>query len=142
MIGKMFILSFSDAEEHIIDKLKTIIEDEYSVEYAEIVPKTVLSFKNLEIYLREREVYRNGKLILLSKQEFLVLKYLTEHPEWVCTKEEIYNAICGDEFVGDIDNSIYCLIRSLRKKLETDSRHPEYIQTVRGVGYKFVVPVE
>ena len=42
----------------------------------------------------------------------------------------------------DIDNIIYCLIRNLRKKLETDPRHPEYIQTIRGVGYKFVIPEE
>lgn len=38
-----------------------------------------------------------------------------------------------------IDNIIYCLIRSLRKKLEPDPRHPRYIHTVRGVGYKFEV---
>lgn len=42
----------------------------------------------------------------------------------------------------DIDNIIYCLIRNLRKKLETDPRHTEYIQTIRGVGYKFVIPEE
>ncbi len=142
MIGKMLILSFSDAEDYIIDKLKTIIKDENIVEYVEIVPKTVLSFKNLEIYLKEQEAYRDGKLIPLSKQEFLVLKLLADHHGWVCTKEEIYNAICGDEIVGDINNSIYCLIRSLRKKLETDSHNPEYIKTIRGVGYKFVVPGE
>lgn len=38
-----------------------------------------------------------------------------------------------------IHNIIYCLIRSLRKKLEPDPRHPRYIHTVRGVGYKFEV---
>lgn len=55
---------------------------------------------------------------------------------------QIYDAVYERKFKGDIDNTIYCLIRSLRKKLETDPRYPEYIQTVRGAGYKFVIPEE
>ena len=142
IIGKIMILSFSDSEEYIIDRVRSIIEDVNKVEFAEIMSKSVLSFKGLKIHLKKQVVYRNGKLIHLSSQEFLVLRFLTEHPGWVCTKEEIYDAICGEIFVGDVDNIIYCLIRSLRKKLEEDSRHPEYIQTVRGAGYRFVVPKE
>lgn len=108
----------------------------------ETMPKSVLSFKGLKIHLKEQEVYRADKLIPLSNQEFLTLRFLTEHPGWVCTKEQIYNVVSGEDITEDIDNTIYCLMRSLRKKLEADPRHPEYIQTVRGVGYKFVIPEE
>lgn len=142
IIGKMVIFSFSDAEEHIIDRLKSVIEEENYIEYVEITPKLVLSFPNIEICLKEHKVYRSGKRIPLSNQEFLGLQFLAEHPEWVCTKEEIYDAVYGEKNVGDVDNIIYCLICSLRKKLEEDPRHPKYIQTVRGAGYKFVVPGE
>ena len=142
LIGKIMILSFLDSEECIIDRVRSIIRNENNVEYTEIMPKSVLYFKDLKIQLKEQEVYRKNKRISLSHQALLALQFLTEHPGWVCTKEQIYDAVYEGKFKEDIDNIIYCLIRSLRKKLETDSRYPEYIQTVRGAGYKFVIPEE
>lgn len=102
----------------------------------------MLSFPGLKICPREQMVYRNNKRVFMVYHEFFTLLYLAQHPGWVFSKEQIYNAVYEDDFLESIDNSIYCLIRSLRKKLETDPRHPKYIQTVRGVGYKFVVPEE
>lgn len=61
-----------------------------------------------------------------------MLCLLVNYPGWVFTKEQIYEEVYGD-------NTIYCLVYSLRKKLEANSK---YIQTVRGVGYKFVIPEE
>lgn len=137
IISKVMILSFSDAEEHILDKLKAVFEDEKNIEYEEIMPRSVLHFHELEIHTKEQEVYREGERVPLSHQEFLVLCFLTEHPGWVCTKEQIYSAVYDDEKIVDIDNSVYCLVRSIRKKLKN-----KYIQTVRGVGYKFMIPEE
>lgn len=142
LIGKIMILSFLDSEEYIMDRVRSIIGNENTVEHIKIMPRSVRFFKDLKIQLKEQEVYRKDKRISLSRQEFLALRFLTEHPGWVCTKEQIYGAVCEEKFMEDIDNIIYCLIRSLRKKLETDPRHPEYIQTIRGVGYKFVIPEE
>ena len=137
IISKIMILSFSDAEEPILDKLKAVFEDEKNIEYEESMPRSVLRFHELEIHTREQEVYREGERVPLSHQEFLVLCFLTKHPGWVCTKEQIYNAVYDDEKIVDIDNAVYCLVRSIRKKLKN-----EYIQTVRGVGYKFMIPEE
>ncbi|WP_302789109.1 winged helix-turn-helix domain-containing protein [Anaerostipes caccae] len=131
------ILSFSDSEEHILDKLKSVLGDEKNIKYADIAPSPVLRFHELEIHVKEQEVYRRGERVALSRQEFLVLQLLSEHPGWVCTKEQIYDAVCTDPKFGSIDNSVYCLIKGIRKKLKN-----EYIQTVRGVGYKFVIPEE
>ena len=96
-----------------------------------------MRFHELEIHIKEQEVYQREERVPLSHQEFLVLCFLTEHPGWVCTKEQIYNAVYDDEKIVDIDNAVYCLVRSIRKKLKK-----EYIQTVRGVGYKFMIPEE
>ena len=137
VIGKLMILSFSDAEEHILDKLKTVFEDEKDIECTKNVQTPVLRFHELEIHIKEQEVYQREERVPLSHQEFLVLCFLTEHPGWVCTKEQIYNAVYDDEKIVDIDNAVYCLVRSIRKKLKK-----EYIQTVRGVGYKFRIPEE
>lgn len=84
----------------------------------------------------------NKEELQMCKSLFRVLYLLAEHPGWVFTKEQIYEEIYGEESVIDIDNTIYCLIRDLRKKFEFDSTYAKCIQTVRGVGYKFVVPEE
>lgn len=136
------ILTFSDSEEYIFNKIKETVEKEIALEYTEEISEPILSFLDLRIYLKEQTVYRNGKQIFLSHKEFLALQLLTAHPGWVCTKEQLYSAIEDEYLTDQIDNIIYCLIRSLRKKLETDPRHPKYIQTVRDVGYKFVIPEE
>lgn len=142
VIGEIMILRFSDKERQIMEQVRSIIRNENNVEYTEIIPKSVLYFKDLKIQLKEQEVYRKDKRISLSHQEFLALRLLTEHPGWICTKEQIYDAVYEGNFKENIDNIIYCLICSLRKKLEIDSQYPEYIQTVRGAGYKFVIPEE
>ena len=74
----------------------------------------------------------SGHLVTLYPKEFAMLCLLVNYPGWVFTKEHIYEEVYGD-------NTIYCLVYSLRKKLEANSK---YIQTVRGVGYKFVIPEE
>ena len=100
----------------------------------------ILSFSGLTIFPKERRVTKNGKEILLTYTEFNILHLLMRHSGQVFSHEQIYNAIderhCGME---GVDNIIYCLIRSLRKKIETDPRHPRYIHTVRSVGYKFAI---
>ena len=80
--------------------------------------------------------------VQMCKSLFRVLYLLAEHPGWVFTKEQIYEEIYGEESVIDIDNTIYCLIRDLRKKFEFSPIYAKCIQTVRGVGYKFVIPEE
>ena len=82
--------------------------------------------KNLQIDIRCHTVFMNDQKIELSLKEFTVLKYLTEHPGWVFSHEEI-----------DCANAVMCCISQLRKKLKVDSRNWNYIRTVRGVGYKF-----
>ena len=52
------------------------------------------------------------------------------------TKEQIYQAVWEEDFLLS-DNNIMAFIRKLRKKIEPDPEHPFYIQTVRGVGYRF-----
>lgn len=142
VIGKIMILSFSDSEENILNKVRKAIEGEAELKYVEEISKAVLSFKDLKIHLKNETVTKNGISVNLSHQEFLALKYLVEHPGWICTKEQIFKIVYGDESMINIENSIYCLIYSLRKKLEINPKHPEYIHTVRGVGYKFIVPDE
>lgn len=132
------ILSFSDSEERIFNRVKEVLNKEIMTEYKGELSEPVLSFQGLEVHLRDETVLQNGRLVNLSHQEFLALQYLAEHPGWIFSKEQIYEAVYGDADILDIENSIYCLIYSLRRKVETDPQHPKFIQTVRGVGYKFI----
>jgi DNA-binding response OmpR family regulator len=81
-------------------------------------------------------VYRNNKMVEMNAKEFLLLKYMMESPERVFTKKQLYRAVWDEDAYYD-DNTIMVHISRLRNKLETDSKNPKYIRTIRGIGYKF-----
>ncbi|RRK34061.1 DNA-binding response regulator [Schaedlerella arabinosiphila] len=103
------------------------------------MPSNILSFSGLEIHLREQTVYLHHKSVPMTYYEFKALCFFVQHPKWVLTKKQIYEAVYHCGILEDIDNIVYCLIHNLRNKIEIDPRHPEYIHTVRGIGYKFEV---
>lgn len=95
-----------------------------------------ISFNELKIYPSEHRVEKNGTVIDLSPREFDVLIYLASNPGQVFTRDQLYNQIWGLEAIGDT-STVTVTVNRLRQKLESDLNHPEYIQTVWGVGYKF-----
>ena len=97
-----------------------------------------LSFSGLNIYPEQRRILYDNMEIQLNREEFNVLQALVQRPGWVVTKEQILEA-AGSENPQDEDNAVRCLIAGIRKKLRTYTGK-EYIQTVRGVGYRFVIP--
>lgn len=110
-------------------------EPELKVAPTSVAP--TLSFSDLTIYPYECRVLWQEKEIRLTNLEYETLLHLAKYPGRVFTKRQIYQHLYEEEPAGDVNNIIYCLIRGLRKKLEPDPRHPKYIHTVRGVGYKF-----
>lgn len=136
-MGKVLILTFDDSEEHIVEKIITALASEDIIEQVTLSCSEKASYENLEIDFKKRQVFRDGNRIELTKIEFEVLTLLSSHPGVVFTKEQIFESAYSVDSVGHIDNSIYCLMRSLRKKLEPVPDHPQYIITVRGVGYRF-----
>lgn len=110
-------------------------EPELKVTPTSVAP--TLSFSDLAIYPYQCKVLRQAQEIKLTNQEYETLLYLARHPGRVFTKRQLYQHLYEEEPTGGVNNIIYCLIRSLRKKLESDPRHPKYVHTVRGVGYKF-----
>ncbi len=95
--------------------------------------KDELSFGNIVINEKQFKVFIDGEDIELTKKEFEMFKYLTENKGNVLTREQILNRVWGYDYYGDfrvVDNHV----KRLRKKLKAD-----YIETVRGVGYRFEV---
>ena len=92
-MGKLVILSITDCEEHIINKIMELIADEPEfIHLAPSPPQSALSFPGLEIRLKEQTVYCNSTLITLTYHEFAVLTYLARHPGWVFSAHQIYEA--------------------------------------------------
>lgn len=79
--------------------------------------------------------YRDGRPVELNAKEYKLLVHLMEHPERVFTKKQLYNAVWEDDYYFD-DNTVMVHISHLRNKIEADPQNPEYIITVRGLGYK------
>jgi len=92
-----------------------------------------------ELYINRKNciVKKGEEEILLTGKEFELLCFLSERPGQIYSKQQIYQNVWHDEYVFD-DDAIMTLIRRLRIKIETDPSKPLYIQTIRGLGYRFI----
>lgn len=108
-----------------------------SLEKIEAQPEEKLLIGGLMINNTAREVTVNGEEISLSLKEFELLYLLASHRNRVFTREQLLELIWGYEYSGET-RTVDVHIRNLRKKIEQDPDQPQYIQTVRGMGYKFV----
>ena len=93
----------------------------------------VVQIHELEIHPGRRSVLADGQTVDLTFTEFQVLALLARRPGWVFTRGQIVDAVRGDDYPVT-DRSVDVQIVGLRKKL---GRYGKYIETVRGVGYRF-----
>jgi DNA-binding response OmpR family regulator len=96
-----------------------------------------LRFGQVEVDFRRYAAQRGGRPVEMTRKEFALLRYLASCGDTVVTRDELLNKVWGLEsypLTRTVDNHI----SSLRAKLETDPARPVHIQTVHGVGYKFV----
>lgn len=95
-----------------------------------------LYFEGLEIFPDEYSVKTNKGMIELLPKEFDVLYYCAINQGRILTKKQIYEAVWNESYAFD-DNNIMSVVSRIRKKIEEDSSNPKYIQTVKGIGYRF-----
>lgn len=86
-------------------------------------------------------VTKNGKEIELTAREFEILQYMAQNTGRVISKERLYETIWDEDSFG-CDNTIMVHIRHLREKIESNPTSPEYLITMKGLGYKLVNPYE
>jgi two-component system, OmpR family, alkaline phosphatase synthesis response regulator PhoP len=82
------------------------------------------------------EVTLHGTVVALTPLEFTLLTTLSTHPGLVFTRAQLLERVWGSDYFGD-DHVLDVHIANLRKKLDDDPARPRYIETVRGVGYRF-----
>ena len=95
-----------------------------------------LYFEGLEILPDEYSVKTDKGMIELLPKEFDVLYFCAINQGRILTKKQIYEAVWNESYAFD-DNNIMSVISRIRKKIEEDSSNPKYIQTVKGIGYRF-----
>lgn len=84
---------------------------------------------------------KDGKDMELTAKEFEILRYLAENKGRVISRERLYEAIWNEDSFG-CDNTVMVHIRHLREKMENDPTAPQYLITMKGLGYKLVNPYE
>ena len=97
----------------------------------------LLSLAELEIFPGRRKVYRKDEEIELAAKEFDLLCLFVVNKGYVLTYAQIYEKIWGEDSIGDINNSVGCHVRSLRRKLQREyPGAPFIIQCLRDIGYR------
>jgi len=94
-------------------------------------------FGDITVNFRKAEVTRGTDVLELSAREFLLLKYFIEHREATLSRDELLNEVWGYHSMPST-RTVDVHVAWLRQKIETNSRHPQYVLTIHGMGYKFV----
>ena len=81
--------------------------------------------------------YKNDQEIILSSKENAIMKLFLDNVNRIFSRDMIYDLVWGEAIIDE--NAIMVYINRLRQKIEDDPAKPRYIQTVRGLGYRFVV---
>ena len=93
-------------------------------------------FGSIAVDFRKAEVTREGAQLELSAREFKLLKYFIEHRGAALSRDELLNEVWGYNAMPST-RTVDVHVAWLRQKLEENVRHPQYILTVHGLGYKF-----
>ncbi len=100
------------------------------------LPPPLRRFGALTIDEGAHEIRRGDTPVALTPLEFALARHLSAHPRRVFTREQLLESIWGDESYGDA-HVVDVHISNLRRKLEADPADPVYVETVRGVGYRW-----
>lgn len=149
----VLILSFRGSESEKVEGLKAGADDylvkpfgmqEFLARIEALVrrlrartPSTALQFGALQIDPVQRRVVLGDQAVELTPQEFSLLYVLAQRPGLPLTREDLLKLA----WPAGIDNprTVDTHVLTLRKKIESDPRHPRFIQTVRSIGYQFLI---
>lgn len=103
----------------------------------EAEPVKRLRVGDLCVDLEHFTLSRNGLPVPVTSAELKILLKMMKFPGRVFTKAQLYQAVSGEEGMKGDDSTMMVHISNLREKIEDDPKHPIYIKTIRGIGYKF-----
>lgn len=95
----------------------------------------ILKHRDIEIDIVKHKVVCNNQDVILTKNEFKLLKVLMEHPNQVMTKNNLFDLVWSNEDSAD-DNTLNVHISKIRSKLNACNSNSNYIETIWSIGYK------
>jgi DNA-binding response OmpR family regulator len=101
--------------------------------------RDILHVGMIKLDAGSRRIWRNDAEIQLSQKEFDLLACLMRNRGLALSRDVLLERVWGFDYVGD-GRTVDVHIRWLREKVELDPSSPEYLQTVRGIGYRFDLP--
>ncbi len=110
-------------------------------EHRDEKPPAVLLIGDVRLDLEARRAFKGTLELTLRYKEFELLSLLMSRAGEAVSRADLFDEVWGIEWLGDT-RTLDVHIRWLREKLEADPSHPVYVQTVRGVGYRFIAPGE
>lgn len=96
----------------------------------------ILSVGNIRMDIERHSVTVNGSPVALPLKEFELLEFLMRNEGRVLTRSQLIDRVWGDDYYGDT-KTLDVHVKRLRSKIEVDPANPIFIQTIRGLGYKF-----
>ncbi len=127
----------------VVARVKAILRRVKQLEESKVATETEESEKiqvgELEVYPNNYESFFRGEMMEVTPKEFELLVYLVRHKGRVLTREQLLSAVWNYDFVGDT-RIVDVHVSHLREKIEENTRKPEYIKTIRGLGYKLEEP--
>ena len=127
--------SFQELLAHIKSILRRVQWDQRKL------PDSQLSIGRVTLNLAARRAFKDGVELILRYKEYELLSLLMQQAGMVLTRELLFSQIWGTDWLGDT-RTLDVHIRWLRQKIEDNASRPQYIQTVRNVGYRFITAVE
>lgn len=119
--------------------MSALQEKHYKIVDMSVIDRPAVNIGEIKIYPSCHQVFFAEKEIQLNRSEYAMLYCMAKAPGRVFTREELYTAVWNETYPygsNTVDNTIF----RLRKKIEPDPKHPVYIKTVFGTGYKLNTP--
>ncbi|QXM06617.1 response regulator transcription factor [Crassaminicella indica] len=127
------IKPFSTAE--LLARVGSTIRRSFYFKESSIAKEEKIIYGDISLDVNNYEVRKKGEKLALTRKEFEILKLFFKNPNRVFTKQQIFQHVWRDDYIGD-ENTVMVHIRRLRSKIEENSSNPKIIVTVWGIGYK------
>lgn len=128
-----------DSHDHVLDLAVDLDPATAMVAIAEALGTTGSpSAGGLAIDRPAREVMLDGRIVALTRREFDLLAFLADHPRQVFSRQELLTEVWSSSEEWQVPSTVTEHVRRIRQKLAPDGGGAEFIENVRGVGYRFV----
>ncbi|WP_077621191.1 response regulator transcription factor [Sediminibacillus massiliensis] len=117
----------------VVARIKAILRRASKQE--QLIPDAFIKIADLIIYPEQYEAVFKGNNLEFTRKEFELLLYLAKHKGKVLSRDQLLSAVWNYDFAGDT-RIVDVHVSHLREKIEPDTKHPIYIKTIRGLGYK------